>query len=354
MKIIHAADIHLGSKMDSRFPKEIAEKRKTEVRNTFRRLAKYAAENGVCAVLLAGDVFDSDIPFKKDKDFFYSVIENTPSVDFLYLRGNHDSCGGYEGRELPNFKTFGPQWREYVYGNVAVRGIEMSAENASSLYSTLELPKDRLNIVMLHGQTADAAGKDRVCLKRLRGKNIDYLALGHVHKPQEGKLDERGIYAYSGCLEGRGFDETGERGFILLDIGEEITHTFVPFSERTIVERDVDVSGVSDAHAASLAVRAAVAFDKENLYRINLVGEVPADVGQMGEDAEKYLADACFYISVKDRTRRKIDAAAFEKDVSLRGEFVRAVYADEELSEEEKEQILRCGLRALAGEEIEL
>ena len=27
MKIIHAADIHLGSKMDSRFPKEIAEKR---------------------------------------------------------------------------------------------------------------------------------------------------------------------------------------------------------------------------------------------------------------------------------------------------------------------------------------
>ena len=207
---------------------------------------------------------------------------------------------------------------------------------------------------MLHGQTADAVGKDRVCLKRLRGKNIDYLALGHVHKPQEGKLDERGIYAYSGCLEGRGFDETGERGFILLDIGEEITHTFVPFSERTIVERDVDVSGVSDAHAASLAVRAAVAFDKENLYRINLVGEVPADVGQMGEDAEKYLADACFYISVKDRTRRKIDAAAFEKDVSLRGEFVRAVYADEELSEEEKEQILRCGLRALAGEEIEL
>ena len=354
MKIIHAADIHLGSKMDSRFPKEIAEKRKTEVRNTFRRLAKYAAENGVCAVLLAGDVVDSDIPFKKDKDFFYNVIENTPSVDFLYLRGNHDSCGGYEGRELPNFKTFGPQWREYVYGNVAVRGIEMSAENASSLYSTLELPKDRLNIVMLHGQTADAAGKDRVCLKRLRGKNIDYLALGHVHKPQEGKLDERGIYAYSGCLEGRGFDETGERGFILLDIGEEITHTFVPFSERTIVERDVDVSGVSDAHAASLAVRAAVAFDKENLYRINLVGEVPADVGQMGEDAEKYLADACFYISVKDRTRRKIDAAAFEKDVSLRGEFVRAVYADEELSEEEKEQILRCGLRALAGEEIEL
>ena len=45
MKIIHAADIHLGSKMDSRFPKEIAEKRKTEVRNTFRRLAHQIVES---------------------------------------------------------------------------------------------------------------------------------------------------------------------------------------------------------------------------------------------------------------------------------------------------------------------
>lgn len=108
MKIIHAADIHLGSKMDSRFPKEIAEKRKTEVRNTFRRLAKYAAENGVCAVLLAGDVFDSDIPFKKDKDFFYNVIENTPSVDFLYLRGNHDAAAGMRGGNCPTSRPSAP------------------------------------------------------------------------------------------------------------------------------------------------------------------------------------------------------------------------------------------------------
>jgi len=48
MKIIHTADIHLGSKMDSRFNREISNERKIELRNTFKRLVEYA--NG-CAWL---------------------------------------------------------------------------------------------------------------------------------------------------------------------------------------------------------------------------------------------------------------------------------------------------------------
>ena len=82
MKIIHSADIHLGAPVGG-FPKEISEERKREVRNTFLRMVDYARENGVKVVLLAGDVFDRDKPFKKDVDFFYGVIENNPNIDFL-------------------------------------------------------------------------------------------------------------------------------------------------------------------------------------------------------------------------------------------------------------------------------
>ena len=354
MKLIHAADFHLGSKMDSRFPAEIAAKRKEELRNTFLRMADYAAANCVAAVLLAGDVFDSDMPFKKDKDFFYSVVKNHPAVDFLYLRGNHDCGGGYEGEPLPNLKTFANTWTFYTYGKVVIGGIETDGENASSLYSTLALDKDACNIVLLHGQIADNTGKDKVCLKKLRGRNIDYLALGHVHKPQAGRLDERGEYAYCGCLEGRGFDEPGPHGFMLLEIGDTLTRTFVPFAEREIVETDADITGKADAYAAGVAVRQEVAFDRRNLYRVNLVGEVAFDTESMAADVQKYLSNECFYISVKDRTRRALDIAAYEKDVSLKGEFVRAVYAAGDCTEEEKQQILRCGLRALRGEEFDL
>ena len=91
MKILHCADIHLGSKMEAKLPKEKSDVRKTEVRGAFNRAVEYAQRHGIKVILLCGDVFDSDRPLKKDKDFFYSVVKNNSDIDFLYLRGNHDT-----------------------------------------------------------------------------------------------------------------------------------------------------------------------------------------------------------------------------------------------------------------------
>ena len=73
MKIIHTADIHLGSKMDSRYPRELVQKRKEELKNTFLRMVEYAQKNEVKVILLCGDLFDSDTPLKKEKDFKRSL-----------------------------------------------------------------------------------------------------------------------------------------------------------------------------------------------------------------------------------------------------------------------------------------
>lgn len=340
--------------MDSRFPKEVAAKLKEELRATFLRVADYAVQNDVRVVLLAGDVFDSDVPFKKDKDFFYGVVKTHATVDFLYLKGNHDG-GGYTGENLPNLKTFDGGWTSYRYDGVTISGTEISGDNSSSLYSTLSLKSDDINIVTLHGQISDTAGYGKINLRKLRNKNIDYLALGHVHKPQEGRVDERGEYVYCGCLQGRGFDETGARGFCLLNIENgKISKSFVPFAEREIIEKDVDITGADDAYGAFVAVKGAISFDKRNIYRINLVGETRLEAENFERDMEKYLSSLCLYVSVKDKTKKKFDVSAYEKDLSLKGEFVRTVYADDGLSEEEKRRIVRIGLKALRGEEIDL
>jgi DNA repair exonuclease SbcCD nuclease subunit len=339
--------------MDSRFPKEISEVRKIEVRNTFKRLVAYAIDNGVSVILLAGDVFDSDHPFKKDKEFFYSVVRANPQIDFLYLRGNHDQQSSYEGDELSNLKTFGDHWSSYNYGNVTISAIEITAENATSLYSTLSLNANQINLVMLHGQLADCMEKDKIKLSKLRDKNIDYLALGHIHKYTVGKLDERGTYAYCGCPEGRGFDETGEKGFILLDVGERVTQTFVSFAEREIIEKEVNISGLTDAYAVSNRVKEQVKFERKYIYRVRLTGDVTEIMEGISKDVQKYLKDECLYLDIKEETRKKIDIRSYEGDLSLRGEFVRMVYADKTLSEEDKARILSYGLFALASREIE-
>lgn len=353
MKILHTADIHLGARMDSVFPNEIAKIRKAELRSAFLRMVDYAAANGAEVVLLAGDIFDSDAPFKKDRDFFYGVVEQNPGINFLYLRGNHDVSSGSE-RQLPNLHTFSDAWQCYTFGDICIWGAEITSGNALSMYSTLSLREDKTNIVVLHGQVGDRSGEGLINLKKLRGKGIDYLALGHVHKPQIEQLDDRGQYAYCGCLEGRGFDEPGDHGFIMLDVGKKVVPTFVKFAERTINELDVDVSGLTDGYSAYVAVKKAVNFNKKDVYRINLVGETDYAVGDLVYDVQRYLSPEVFFVNVKDKTLKKLDMSGYENDVTITGEFVRCVSADPDYTEEEKKQIISIGLKALGGRDIDL
>lgn len=351
MKIIHTADIHLGSKINS-FPKEVSIARKEEVRNSFKRMVDYANSNGVKAIIISGDLFDSDKPLVKDKEFFYSVVSNNPKIDFIYLKGNHDILG--DAKQFDNLKTFTNEWSSYQYGNLLISGVEMVKENATSIYSTLNLDGKYLNIVMLHGEVGDSSGLNKINLSKLRGKNVDYLALGHYHTNLFEKLDDRGVYAYSGCLEGRGYDETGNKGFVLLDITDKIDYEFIPFSNNKISLLTVDVSSLKDAYEIYLNAKAVGNFDKNGIYRLELVGELNATLDGVEKDLQKYLSSDALYIDVKDLTRKKIDVSKYEGDSSIKGEFVRSVYKAEHLTDEEKSKILAYGLKALSGVEVDL
>ena len=353
MKFIHCADIHLGSKMEAKLPREKAEERRNEVRASFHRMVEFAKREGVKAILLAGDVFDSDRPLKRDKEFFYEVVKGTPEIDFLYLRGNHDGEESYTETDLGNLKTFTDEWTGYAYENTYICGIEISPQNALSLYSTLKLEKNKKNVVLLHGQTSQSAGKDKVVLSKLADKNIDYLALGHIHSYSEEKLDERGRYAFSGCLEGRGFDETGVKGFVLLEINEKVVSRFVPFAKRSIEEYSVDISEAKNNYDAYLKIKNEVKFSPENLYRISLLGEINFDNDGLAEEMENLLAPACYFISVKDKTLQIIDPNEYEADASLKGEFVRNVFARADWSDEQKRRVVALGLKVLTRGEVD-
>ena len=355
MLLIHTADIHLGSKMDSNLPREKAEERRSELRATFVNLVNYAKTNSVSAILLCGDIFDSDRPFKKDKEFFYSVVKGCPEIEFYYLRGNHDGQESFT-EELANLKTFSREWQSHKIGDITISAVELAGDNAQSIYSTLRLSPADKNIVMLHGTAGDASGRDRINLSKLREKNIDYLALGHIHSHGGfEKIDGRGVYAYSGCLEGRGFDEAGEKGFILLDIGEKITPKFLPFAKRKIDILKVDISAATDDYAAYKIVESALDLPKGDVVRVELCGEIGFDNADLAREIEKRLQGAgYYYICVKDRTVRRFDLEKLSTDLSLSGEFIRTVLASAEVAEEDKAKVISAGLKALAGREVDI
>ena len=348
MKIIHCADIHLGSRMN-KLPKDMAEERARELRASFERLISYAKRERIYTILLAGDIFDSDRPFKKDKEFFYSAIRRNSDITFFYLRGNHDGNESYT-ETIENLKTFGHEWTSYTIGwNIVLSGIEIDKTNCLSMYSTLKLDPGNHNIVMLHGQAGDSFGDGKVSLSRLKNKNIDYLALGHIHTQGEARIDERGISVYSGCLEGRGFDETGEKGFMVYDTDTKDV-AFVPFAYRTIEERSIDISDVHDGYAASQKIKKEIEIDRKNLLKLNLVGEIDFVDENLAEDVKKYISDMCYFVTVKDNTRLKIDYSSFKDSLSLKGEFVRLVMG-ENLDDSDRQKILDMGIRALSGQE---
>lgn len=346
MKIIHCADIHLGSKINSSMA-SIGYERKTEVRNTFMRMCEYASKNDIHIILLAGDVFDSDNPLKKDKDNFYMTIRNYPSIDFLYLKGNHDIKTLYEDIPL-NLKCFNDTWTKYQYGNLIISGLEITSNNQSSFYDTLNLKEESLNIVMLHGMISDTKGLNLIKLKELKDKNIDYLALGHIHSYKEYRLDSRGSACYSGCLEGRGFDEIGPKGFIVLDVLDKIKYEFVPFSFRTIHEIEIDISGSLTVNDVIFKINQKVAFNNKDIYKLILKGEVSPELDLTEKDILSYYGNV-YFIKVIIDTTMLINFDDFKNDISIKGEFVRIVLNDQKLSDFEKKEIISLGLKTLKG-----
>lgn len=372
MRIIHCADLHLGSKMRTKLPAEKAEERRGELRETFDAMLRYARKAGAAAILIAGDAFDVDRPSLLDKQFFYNAVRANGDLTFFYLRGNHDAAeSGALEEDLPNLKTFDKEWKTYSFRGVNVSGAEFSSENAETLYRTLRLPQDGVNVVLLHG---DVGGE--IDLKRLRDRGIDYLALGHIHAFSSGEIDRRGVYAYSGCLEGRGFDECGKKGFILLDIPDangngsenyadaygnvgrsrqKISFEFIPFARREIAEYRVDVSAARDCYEAREIVRAAVVSPPKDLVRVYLTGEVSFDRRALRRSTEETLLQKYYFVSVKDEMREKADYARYaSEENSLLGEYARLLYSREDLTAEEKNEAFRLAFSALQNGEADL
>ena len=348
MKIIHTADIHLGSKIDSKFPSQVSKQRQKEVKDTFQRLVEYANKNNINVILLSGDVFDVPSPYKKDKDFFYNVIKNNPNITFLYLKGNHD-ISNTNNESYDNLKLFDNKWTSYSFNNVVISGIELDNSNKESMYSTLTLNSNNVNIVMLHGEI-----NKEINLVKLRSKNIDYLALGHIHYYSTSNIDERAIYAYPGCLEPRGFDELNEKGFIELEIiDNKVTHKFVSFSNRQIIEEKVDMTSLDEAYDIAKKIKTEVNLNSNNIYRITLTGETDVDVSDLIDDIAQYLKEDVYYVNVVDKTSKVFDIHKYDYDVSLKGEFVRTVYANESYTDEEKAKIIYLGLKALDKKGVE-
>ena len=376
MKIIHCSDLHLDADLRSRFDAESAADRRAALMNTFRRLCRQARELHARAVLICGDLFDTDAPSPSAVRAVEDLILTYSEILFFCLRGNHDSRSVlFRTREMPgNFRLFDSSWTvwELESGSEEQRSAGqrfaeqrkiciIGKEAGDGPFTPPPLDPSNVNIVMLHGQIREgmsASDPETVPLSALRGIGIDYLALGHLHSYRSFPLDQRGTAVYSGCLEGRGFDECGECGFVLLDTDSSsggIRSRFIPFASRNLYRIPCDVSGcVSDAEvyeriSSALSSSPAQARD---LVRLELTGNLEYSCSPDPALIRAEWEDGYHYFDCVDNTVPVVHSEDFLCDATLKGEFVRIVSAAGGLDENERAAVLRCGLRALSGEPL--
>jgi len=354
MKVIHTADIHLGASLGN-LPIDKSNLRKREIVDNFYDVLKYAENNSVQAIIISGDFFDKNIvPFSLKKEVM-TVIAKYPKIDVLYLRGNHDNKFEIEPDIRPsNLKMFDTSndWTYYNYKEeVTIAGIDITKQSSADYCEKLVLEKKNFNIVVLHGELPN------IQLENLKSKNIDFIALGDKHIPdlKESKLDTRGKYAYAGCLEGRGFDELGERGFFVLDIeGTKFKRTFVPTGKRKYETVKVDITGC-ETHAD---IETAVAkklnkTDKDAIIKLELCGKYKATLQKDLAALESKLNQEFFFVKIKDNSNLDINGLVDNNDISLKSEFVKIV-RNSDLPQEKIEKIVEFGIKALMGEAIEI
>lgn len=354
MKIIHCADIHLDSALSSNFTAKQAEMRRSELLLTFTDMVEYGALHNVRAVIIAGDLFDEVRISMRAKNVVRECIKKNPGMDFLYLAGNHDEealLGEFSAFE--NFKMFDDNKVSYRYGNVVI----------TSLPDGQKLAPEDVNIVVRHMELKSP--------EMFAGRNIDYLALGHIHKHIEGRLDSRGVYCYSGCLEARGFDECGEQGFVEIDINSDgLRYRYVPFGRRRAWRIQVDVNDAGKWDAAGIEgnfddemgigsislcesiEKAAAHISSKDMLCVRLVGDIMPDNDINKDYIKEYFKDKFYLFRLEDKTTLKIDIEKLKKEHSLRADFIKNVMESDE-TEETKKSIILCGIKALAGEVID-
>lgn len=359
MRIIHCADLHLDSGMDTNLTPQKAEQRRHEIQKTFEKMVDYAVDMDVRVILMAGDLFDSGTGRNhKIKERVLDVIRSAPGIDFLYLRGNHDADEEFcaAGNRPDNLKLFGLEWTSYRYGNICITGKEQYDDVNLTGFDDLSLEEKDINICVLHGQVIPGRSATRagdIPLGALKDKAIDYLALGHIHQYRKEPFDARGVYCYCGCLEGRGFDECGPKGAVLLEADEDgVTSEFVPFAGRCFHEVSVDISGaIREREIMELIEARFQGIPGKSLVKLELCGEINPELDVDIAYLENYFENRFFLLKVKDCTKMRICYEDYEKDISLKGEFIRQVRRSD-LAEEDKERVLATGIRALMGREF--
>lgn len=366
VKIFHIADVHLGAPFSGAAPAEAAARR-MGLEAALARAVIAAKKRGVQLFFISGDLFDSEYVRPSDAELLTDKLGSFPDCRFFISPGNHDPYGTgsfYERVKLPaNVHVFREKSRVElddlgvdVYGF----GFDSARCEESPVKGYPPLRSDRINILVCHGDVgSEGSPYGPISKADIALSGFDYIALGHIHKAS-GVLCEGGVhYAYPGCIEGRGFDEAGDKGGLCGTVGKgTVSLEHVSLSARRYEIAELDITGFESRSEVVTAINEALKPYSGARVRVLLVGR-PTDAFYISAAAFETGGSNPDYIEIKDKSRPSVSFTEIEKENTLRGAFYRRMNERIESvdADDPKREIyisaLKAGLAALEDRDIE-
>lgn len=327
VKIMHIADVHLDRKTEGLSPEKSA-LRRAEYKETFEKAINLAKAEDVKIILIAGDLFDNAQTADGTVDFVRKTLAKIPEIYVFVSPGNHDPlASGIYARLSENLsenvKIYGTSLEcvELKNLNTRVYGAAFDGEyQENCLISGFSAPDDDvLNLVCIHGDLKSGSLYNPILQSDISGTNADYIALGHTHAYSGILSSGKTHYAYSGALEPHGFDETGEKGVLIGNIGKgKADLKFVSLEKRRFNVCEIDVSDCEIFEDAAGKIRENLTRPTD-FYKIVLTGEKKPEIRLDKAVLTSLFEDSAFFVKFKDETKTLLDIDALSEEYTLKG-----------------------------------
>ena len=351
MRILHSADWHLDAPLHSCTPDQARQIRR-ELLKLPQRVGKLCRERDCGMILLSGDLFDGPCS-RESVDAVRYALEDA-AVPVFISPGNHD----YIWQKSPYITEKWPG-NVHIFRNAAMESVAVEAldcrvyggaflgtQSGGLLEGFRAEGAERYAIGVLHGDPGGAQSPYcPVTAMQVQESGLDYLALGHIHAAGSFRAGDT-LAAWPGCAMGRGFDETGEKGALVVTLDQQARTEFVPLPGIRFFDLELPPGQRIEANLPAMG--------SGDFYRVTLVGQrEPPDLEEIRSRFPQFPN-----LILRDRTRPPVELWANAEEDSLQGTFFRilrdAAQGQDEQTRHTLELAAKIARQILLGQEVEL
>ena len=342
-KFIHCADLHLGSRFKGLgdYDSRLAEMLRLSVFESFERIVDAALDRHADALVISGDVFDDSNELPSTRMWFVRQLSRL-TIPVFICRGNHDSMTSWDSA-IPypdNVHEFGTDVESIDLGDVQVIGASYAeAHETRNLVAMMKGDADKFTIACVHCDI-DSCSEGypyAPCSQRdFVGSNVDYWALGHIHK--RSVVSRSPYVVYPGNIQGHSFKETGDKGAYFVDVvdGQVRSLEFFPTQSVTWQDPIVDITG---SNLSDVVSELSAILGKGAIARIRFVGtgELDTMLRSNVEDVRRTISASTGAIvsEIQVQTSPEIDMDSLRQGKDMKAALIRAGDSYSRMSKED-------------------